>query len=61
MRRNKEKTIVKFVRVTCRQNENYSDEDVMRAIGILTTNGVNEGMMQGQGLYPTFSFISHNK
>ena len=52
-------TIVDFIRENCNQSSKYSEEEIFRAIGILSTNGVNQGMMLGHGLYPTFSFISH--
>ena len=52
-------TVVDFIRETCNQSSKFSEEEILRAVGILSTNGVNQGMMLGHGLYPTFSFISH--
>ena len=41
-------------------DDNPGDKkDLMRAFGILGTNGVNQGLIKGYGLYPTFSFLSH--
>ena len=39
----------------------YGRDEILRAIGIFLTNGVNQGQgsFGSQGLYPTFSFISH--
>ena len=50
--------VIQFLQKTCNFTE-CSEKDVMRYVGILGTNGVNQGMMLGHGLYPTFSFISH--
>ncbi len=51
--------LVDFVRVRCGAAEDYSAEDLLRARGIMQTNGVNQGVAAGTGLYPTFSFLSH--
>ena len=37
----------------------WGPDDILRAIGIINTNGVSLGAVKGCGLYPTFSFISH--
>ncbi len=37
----------------------WSEDDIVRAIGIINTNGVNLWGIKGCGLFPTFSFISH--
>ena len=50
--------MVDFVRARCRSEE-YSAEDILRVRGILQTNGVSQGLENGNALYPTFSFISH--
>ena len=47
-----------FLVSKCHLTEHTAD-DVMRAKGIFLTNGVNQGMVKGHGLYPTFSFLSH--
>ena len=39
--------------------EKYSSDELLRAIGIICTNAVSQGILLGQGIYPTFSFISH--
>ena len=52
-------TVVDFIRDDCSQSINYSEDEIIRAVGILSTNGVSQGMVGGHGLYPTFSFISH--
>merc|ERR1712223_1187492 len=52
--------VVDFIRENCNQSSKYSEKEIVRAVGILSTNGVNQGMMLGHGLYPTFSFISHS-
>lgn len=38
----------------------WSSQDILRAIGIINTNGVSLGLIKGCALYPTFSFLSHN-
>ena len=38
----------------------FSRQDVLRAVGLLHTNGVSLGARFGYSLYPTFSFISHS-
>ena len=38
----------------------YREDELYRAIGVFITNGVNQGSTQTHGLYPTFSFISHD-
>ena len=52
-------TVVDFIRDYCKQSSKYTEEEILRAIGILSTSGVNQGMVGGHALYPTFSFISH--
>jgi hypothetical protein len=37
----------------------WTKEDIFRAIGIINTNGVSQGLVHGHGLYPTFSYLSH--
>lgn len=49
---------VKFLKEKCKL-QSYSEDELFRAIGIFLTNGVNQGIFNSQGLYPTFSFISH--
>ena len=50
--------MVDFIRKRCRSPE-YSAEDILRARGILQTNGVGQGLENSNAIYPTFSFISH--
>ena len=50
--------MVDFVRSRCKSTE-YSAEDILRARGILQTNGVGQGLENSNAIYPTFSFISH--
>ena len=50
--------MVDFIRTRCRSPE-YSAEDILRARGILQTNGVGQGLENSNAIYPTFSFISH--
>ncbi len=56
--------LVEFVRSKCNWTDDVdcSRSLLMRAVGIFLTNGVNQGQggrINSQGLYPTFSFISH--
>ncbi len=51
-------SVVDFVRDDCGFTE-FSAAELMRAVGIFLTNGVNQGYKRGHGLYPTFAFLSH--
>ena len=42
------------------QQSGFTRQDVLRAVGVLHTNGVSLGARFGYSLYPTFSFISHS-
>ncbi len=41
------------------KNEAFTKEELIRCLGILTTNGVNQGVIKGYALYPSFSYLSH--
>ena len=51
--------MVDFIRERCKSSSEYSAEDILRARGILQTNGVGQGLDNSNAIYPTFSFISH--
>ncbi len=55
-----EEVVVRLIREGC-GFARYTPSEILRAVGVFLTNGVNQGQgaVNSQGLYPTFSFISH--
>lgn len=49
--------VVRMLKMDC--GLEVDEEEIMRLVGILGTNGANQGILPGHGLYPTFSYISH--
>ena len=39
--------------------KNWTSEDIFRIIGIIATNAVSLGLVNGTALYSTFSYLSH--
>ena len=55
---------VEFVRDVCERTEDYSDQDILTMIGIMTTNGLDISLGKGygelMGFYPVFSNLNHS-
>ena len=55
---------VEFVRDVCERAEDYSDQDILTMIGIMTTNGLDISLGKGygelMGFYPVFSNLNHS-
>jgi len=65
-----QKDVVNFIRRRCFMGKEFSDEDIQRAIGIISVNSISleprrlfagpaKGL-SGRGIFPTFALINHS-